>query len=143
TTGAKSGTFKIPTSGETSANVWYRIHLRVQDSFGLTSEVTRDVLPRKAEVTLRTVPAGLAVGLDGTPVTAPFTFTGVAGIVRGLDAPSPQLVKGTTWLFVSWSDGGEQTHSISTPTANTAYRAVFVKAQASLVTPVPRSVLDG
>ena len=41
-----AGSFVIPTEGEKSANVWYRIHLKVTDSGGLTHESFRDVLPR-------------------------------------------------------------------------------------------------
>ena len=36
TTGITSGSFTIPTPGETATNVWYRIHLTVRDSGGLT-----------------------------------------------------------------------------------------------------------
>jgi glucose/arabinose dehydrogenase len=143
TPGIKTGTFTIPTSGETSSNVWYRIHLTVKDSFGLTKEVVRDLLPRKANVTLATAPAGLQLKLDGTPVSAPVTFTGVAGIVRSLGATSPQTVSGTTWVFASWSDGGAATHTISTPLANTTYTATFAKARARITSPTPGSVLPG
>jgi glucose/arabinose dehydrogenase len=143
TPGIKTGTFTIPTSGETSSNVWYRIHLTVEDSFGLTKEVVRDLLPRKANVTLATAPAGLQLKLDGTPVSAPVTFTGVAGIVRSLGATSPQTVSGTTWVFASWSDGGAAAHTISTPLANTAYTATFAKARARITSPTPGSVLPG
>ena len=57
------------TRNETSDNIWYRFHLRATDSAGLSTEVTRDVLPRKVQVTLGTQPAGLALTLDGQPVT--------------------------------------------------------------------------
>src|SRR6185295_1766481 len=141
TTGSTSGSFTIPTSGETSANVWYRIHLTVRDSGGLTHEAIRDVLPRKADVTLQTSPAGLQLLLDGQPQTAPTTFTGVTGIVRSLEAPSPQTVGGTTYQFVSWSDGGARAHNVSTPAANTTYTATFQVVTAAALTcptsPVP------
>jgi len=141
TTGSTSGSFTIPTSGETSANVWYRIHLTVRDSGGLTHEAIRDVLPRKADVTLQTSPAGLQLLLDGQPQTAPTTFTGVTGIVRSLEAPSPQTVGGTTYQFVSWSDGGARAHTVSTPAANTTYTATFQVVTAAALTcptsPVP------
>jgi hypothetical protein len=77
TTAATSGSFTIPTSARPSANVWYRIHLTVRDSGGLTHRDHPDVLPRKADVTLQTSPAGLQLLLDGQPQTAPTTFTGV------------------------------------------------------------------
>jgi parallel beta-helix repeat protein len=125
TTGSTSGSFVIPTLGETAANVWYRIHLTVTDSGGLTHSVFRDVTPRTANVTLQTSPSGLQLLLDGQPRTAPTTFTGVAGIVRSLEAVSPQTLGGTVYEFVSWSDGGARAHTVSTPAANTTYTATY------------------
>ena len=45
TSGLTNGTFVIPTTGETAANVWYRIFLTVSDSSGRTHTVQRDVFP--------------------------------------------------------------------------------------------------
>jgi Bacterial Ig domain len=64
TTGA-GGSVVIPTRGETSDNIFYRFHLRATDSAGRQTEVTSDVLPQKARITLTTQPAGLALRLDG------------------------------------------------------------------------------
>ena len=44
TTGASSGSFVIPTTGHTAANVWYRIYLTVRDAGGLTHTTQRDVV---------------------------------------------------------------------------------------------------
>jgi glucose/arabinose dehydrogenase len=123
TTGG-SGTVTIPTRGETSANIFYRFHLRATDSAGVSSEVTRDIQPRSVQVTLATVPAGLALSLDGQPVTGPNTFTGVVGIERDLVA-ADQNFNGRRYQFASWSDGMSATHTISTPAANTTYTATF------------------
>jgi glucose/arabinose dehydrogenase len=125
TSGSTSGTITIPTSGETASDVWYRIHLTVTDSAGLTSSTFRDVDPRLARVTLATSPAGLQLRLDGQPVTTPLTFTGVVGIQRSLEAPSPQVVGLNVWTFDSWSNGGAQTQTISTPAADTTYTATY------------------
>jgi glucose/arabinose dehydrogenase len=123
TRGSKTGSFTIPVIGETSANVFYRIHLEVRDSGGRTRAVVRDVKPRKSTVTLATNPAGLQLRLDGQPVsTTPYSFVGVEGIQRSLEAVSPQ----GAWAFSSWSDGGARLHTISTPVANTTYIARFV-----------------
>ena len=59
TSGATSGSFVAPTVGHTESDVWYRISLTVRDSAGLTTTVTRDVLPRTVQLTLATSPAGL------------------------------------------------------------------------------------
>jgi glucose/arabinose dehydrogenase len=124
-TGYKSGSFRIPVAGETSPNVFYRIHLRVRDSGGLTRTVSRDIKPRKTRVTLATNPTGLQLRLDGQTVTTPYTFVGVEGIRRTVEAVSPQGASGSTWVFVSWSDGGTRIHTIRTPVAETTYMARF------------------
>ena len=127
TTGSKTGTFTIPTRGETSSNVYYRIILKVKDSAGLTRTVTRDILPRKADLTFPTTPAGLQITLDGEQRVTPFTVTGVVGIKRAIAAPSPQMLNGLSYVFQSWSDGRARSHEISTPAVNTTYIANFIR----------------
>ncbi len=124
TTGA-SGSFTIPTTGETAANIFYRVHLTVRDAAGATGTTQRDIQPRTATITLATNHSGLGLLLDGQPVTTPRTVTGVVGIQRTLGAPSPQTSGGLTWVFDSWSDGGAATHTIATPSVNTTYTAVY------------------
>jgi glucose/arabinose dehydrogenase len=133
TTGVTSGSFTIPTRGETSANVFFRIVLTVRDSAGLTHTTTRDLTPRTSVLTLATQPPGLQVTLDGQPVTTPASVVGVEGVIRALGAVSPQTSGGTTYTFVSWSDGGASTHEISTPIADTTFTATY---QAATVTTV-------
>jgi glucose/arabinose dehydrogenase len=125
TTGSTSGTFTIPTRGETSANVYYRIILTVKDSGGLTNTVTRDILPRKVDMTFATNPPGLQITLDGQNHVTPFTVTGVVGIIRAIGAPSPQTLNSVNYIFQSWSDGRAINHEISTPSVNTTYTANF------------------
>jgi glucose/arabinose dehydrogenase len=125
TSGSTGGTFVIPRTGETAANVWYRIHLTVRDAGGLTHTTFVDVVPRKVNITLATSPSGLQVTLDGQPVTSPSTVQGVVGITRTLGVVSPQTVGGVTYEFVSWSDGGAATHNVNTPATNTTYIATF------------------
>jgi glucose/arabinose dehydrogenase/regulation of enolase protein 1 (concanavalin A-like superfamily) len=123
--GTTGGTFVIPTTGETSPNVWYRIHLTITDSAGATATVYRDIIPNLANVTVATNPSGLQLKLDAQPITSPYTFSGVVGIIRNLEAVSPQTQGGTTYQYVSWSDGGTRIHDISTPSSNTTYTATY------------------
>jgi glucose/arabinose dehydrogenase len=127
TTGSKTGTFTIPKRGETSANVYYFITLKVVDSVGLTRTLVRNILPRKANMTFATNPAGLQLTLDGQNRMTPFTVTGVVGIKRAIAALSPQTVNGLSYVFQSWSDGGAKSHEISTPSVNTTYTANFIR----------------
>ena len=125
TSGVTSGSFTIATTGHTETNVWYRVVLTVRDAGGLTQTTFRDVLPRKTNLTIATNPAGLQLRLDGQPTPTPLTFESVVGIQRGLEAPATQLSGGTTYEFVSWSDGGAAIHTISTPAAATTYTATY------------------
>jgi glucose/arabinose dehydrogenase len=124
--GATSGSFTIPNTGETSANVFYRIHLRVTDSTGQQASAFRDVRPRTVQITLASSPNGLTLTLDGQPVVAPYVFTGVVGMLRTIGAPS-QTLNGATYEFRSWSDRGAQTHTIVTPAGNTTLKASYRK----------------
>ncbi|MCW5665055.1 MAG: PQQ-dependent sugar dehydrogenase [Piscinibacter sp.] len=121
-TSGGTGQATIPTQGETSANIFYRFHLRATDSAGAVTEVTRDILPRTVVVTLATDPPGLALSLDGQG--APGSFTGVVGIERRLTA-ADQTANGRRWRFVRWSDGGAASHLIDTPATDTTYTATF------------------
>jgi glucose/arabinose dehydrogenase len=121
----KSGSVAIPDSGETSTNVFYRVHLTVTDSAGAQATTFVDVRPRVVNLTLASRPAGLQLTLDGKPVTAPTTFGSVVGMRRTIGAPSPQTLAGTAVGFKLWSDGGAQTHQIIAPDTKTTYRARF------------------
>ena len=48
---------------------------------------------------------------------------------RTIGAPSPQAAGRFSYTFRSWSDGGAQTHTITTPAAGTTYTASFKKGK--------------
>ena len=133
TSGITTGTFTIANRGETSANVFYRVYLTVRDSSGLTHTSTIDVRPLTTVVRLESNVANAQLTLDGAPITAPFEFTGVEGVIRQLGVVTPQTSGGTSYEFVSWSDGGQATHEITTPTDNTTYTALFQPAATTTV----------
>ena len=89
-------------------------------------DVQRDVLPRKVQLTLATNPAGpRSSGSTDSRSPRPLPSTAVVGIVRTIGAPTPQTSGGDDYDFVSWSDGGAASHTISTPAANTTYTATY------------------
>ena len=141
TTGVRNGSFTVPRTGELSSDVWYRVHLTVKDSKGLTHSTYRDVRPVKATVTLATNVPGLKLSLDGQPVTSPHPVVGVAGITRSIGAPATQVLNGTTYAFVSWSDGSAATHTLSFPSTNRTYTATY-RAVTGTATKTMPSVAD-
>ena len=128
TSGITTGTFTIANRGETSANVFYRVILTVRDSAGLPHTSSVDVRPLTSVVSIESNVPNAQLTLDGAPITAPHTFTGVEGIIRTLGVVTPQASAGTTYDFVSWSDGGAATHEIVTPNDDATLTALFQPA---------------
>ena len=124
-TGISSGSFRVPDTGETSANVWYRIHLTVTDSSGRSSRTFRDIRPRTAQVRIASSPSALTVVLDGVPVQTPHAFRAVVGMRHRVQAVSPQSANGTNYVFRSWSDRGASTHTFIVPSRGVAVIASF------------------
>ncbi len=120
-----NGSFTPSATEETSANVWYRITLTVKDSDNVAFITFRDVLPRKATISLATNVSGIPLTLDGIPVEAPHSVLGVVGHERTIGAPPTQTVNGQTYVFTGWSDGGTATHTITTPETDTTYTATY------------------
>ena len=99
------------------------------DAYDTTLDVGFDVFVSKINgalaVTLETSPVNLDIVVDGAANRAPYTLWCPIGSSHTLDAPSPQLANSTRYAFMSWSDGGAQSHSIdcysvSTKTASFA-----------------------
>lgn len=133
TSGITSGSFTIADRGETSANVYYRIYLTVRDSGGLTHTSFVDLRPLTSVIRLESNINGAQLTLDGSPVTAPLSVTSVEGVIRTLGVVTPQTSGGNSYEFANWSDGGDATHEITTPTADTTYTAQFQPAAANIV----------
>ena len=98
--------------------MWYRIYLTVRDSAGATHTVQRDLLPRKARLTLATNPTGLQLRLDGQPVDRAIRLRQRRRHRPHIQAVTPQASGTTTYQFASWSDGGAATHNIATPASD-------------------------
>jgi len=122
----RTGSFQT-NFAETSANVFYRLILTVTDSAGAQSTVVRDILPRTSTLRLQSNPGGMRLRLDGDLVTSSFTFTGVVGQPRTIEAVSPQVTGNRTYNFQSWSDGGARIHTIQVPASATTFTAKFQK----------------
>jgi hypothetical protein len=133
TSGVTSGTFTIANRGETSANVFYRVILTVRDASGLTHTSSVDVRPLTSVLRIESNISNAQLTLDGAPITAPYTFTGVEGIIRTLGVVTPQVSGGSTYEFASWSDGGQATHEIVTPNDDTTFNALFQPAATTTV----------
>lgn len=130
------GSFIIPSSGETSTNVYYRLYLMVKDSKGDTDTSFTDLLPRKSIMTLKTLPDGLTVSIDGQPCAAPCIVNSVEGIIRSIDAPSPQSLNGAVYAFSNWSHGGAKYQLLITPGSDSVFFSSFIPLQNFTIHPI-------
>jgi hypothetical protein len=83
--------------------------------------------PTEVTVTLASFPEGLNVSLDGTNYTAPAAIICATNSSHTVSAPSTQLSPDghSRYSFLSWSDGGAQTHTLSTSYFDSEYVASF------------------
>jgi len=127
-----------------ATNSYLEVRLTATDSDGTPATVTRSFLPAKVNVTFATVPAGLALTVNGTALTGPQTVVSWVGYVLNA-AAAAQTFQSTPYVFGSWSDGGAASHAITTPAAAATYTATFTVAPPpglALHTVAPCRVLD-
>ncbi len=85
--------------------------------------------PSSAKVSI-TVSLGSAnmgsIEVDGTSVSSPTIFQWQVGSVHSLQAVSPAAGQtGTQYVWSSWSDGGDQTHSFTVPSSGATITANY------------------
>jgi hypothetical protein len=124
-TGVASGSFTAPDHEYPS---YLELQLTATDSGGLTNTASLRLDPKTVVLTFQSNPAsGFQLTVGSTSQQAPFTRTVIVGSANSVSAPTPQTVRGQTYKFDSWSDGGAQTHTITAPPTATTYTAKFRK----------------
>jgi hypothetical protein len=123
--GSTNGSYVVPTNLIATTNLYYAFNLTVTDTNGWQQAASATVLPQTSVLGFQTVPAGLALDLDGQALDST-SMVAVAGMDHVLAAPSPQTLLGSNYQFVVWSDGGANSHEIVVPATNTLYTAGFV-----------------
>jgi hypothetical protein len=96
----------------------------VQTMYPVTT--TTPFAPTTVGVTIAANPAGQPVVVDGVSITATTTFQWAPGSSHTVSAPNTATTT-TKYAFKSWSDGGAQTHTVTTPTTNWNLTANYQK----------------
>jgi glucose/arabinose dehydrogenase len=105
TSGISSGEWNVPSIGETSAEVWYRIYLKATDQEGFSKITYTDIHPQLGNIQVNSIPAGLDILLDGSSMETPYEVEGVQGVSRFISAPFKQVQENQIYFFKEWSDG--------------------------------------
>lgn len=120
--GVASGSFTAPDHEYPSH---LELRLTATDSGGMSATQTVRLDPRTVSLTFQTNPGGLSLTVGSSTSKASFTRTVIVGSSNSISAPSPQKKGSKSYQFVSWSDGGTQTHNIIAPATSQTYTARF------------------
>ena len=123
--GVASGSFSAPNHDYPSSLI---IQLRATDSGGMTATTSVTLNPKTVSLTLRSKPSGMRLTESDTTANTPFTFTAIVNAQIVITAPA-QNFRGKTYTWVSWSDGGLQSHIITAPSTATIYTATYQRGR--------------
>jgi glucose/arabinose dehydrogenase/PKD repeat protein len=119
-----------PEDLRAAATSYLEVRLTATDAKGLSRSISQDLRPNSVPLTFQSDPSGLRLEVDGSPITAPQTFTSWEGYVFTAKAePALQGLSGKAWAYASWSDGGARQHTITTPANPTTYTAHYSEAR--------------
>jgi len=106
----------------------YDIHFVMSQPIQLDPTFTT-ASPVNTSVSVATDPPQLQVLLDRTPYTPPVSLQWGIGTTHTLGANPLQIARGITYVFDSWSDGGDINHDIQVPSQATPlnFTARFVE----------------
>jgi hypothetical protein len=125
--------YAVPATGPLTTNLLYQVSLSATDPAGNAADAQTTLSPRIARLSFQTVPEGLSLSLDGTPIAPGASLDLTSGYHRTLTAQSPQSLNGVNYDFVMWSDGGPATHQIKVPITNTVFTASYLEPMLSSV----------
>ena len=126
-----------PEDFEAAANSYLEVLLTATDSGGLSTTVSRDLLPRTVNLSFETTPPGLDLRIGGFTLTAPATVLSWEAHTLQIEAPDQTTESGAFYSWQSWSDGGAQSHTLVAPPAAAAYAATFQESAATSRTFAP------
>jgi glucose/arabinose dehydrogenase/PKD repeat protein len=114
-----------PEDFSATTNSYLEVRLTATDSKGLSTTVSRNVLPQLVTLHFSTDPPGLQ--LVGEGMTLGPSETSWAGWSLNVNAPNQVDSDGQGEVFASWSDGGAQSHMLTTPATESSYSATFTR----------------
>lgn len=124
---------------------YYEIRLKVTEAeVGQTDTHSIFLLPEIVPVTLQTSPSGLDVTMLAETSVAPLTRHMIINGGTTISTPAVQWLNGLKYTFVSWSDGGDRSHSITAPATPLTLTATFVSNFPPVLAPIGnQSVQEG
>eukprot|EP00898_Chlorokybus_atmophyticus_P006445 jgi/Chlat1/6801/Chrsp51S09102 len=99
--------------------------LTVTTPAGLSKTFSRRINPIVSHMVMHSSPPGLTLTAASDTLKAPFTHLAVANSPVTVIAPSPQTLNSQQYVFVGWSSGQPQVHTITAPRSTATYTATY------------------
>ncbi|MFO0701018.1 MAG: PQQ-dependent sugar dehydrogenase [Nitrospira sp.] len=131
--GITTGSFSAPDHEYPSH---LELKLTVTDAEGLTDTKSVMLNPQTVALTFNSIPSQLQLVVGDIQSPTPFTTNVILGSAQSLSAVTPQALGSTNYKFVSWSDGGTQSHNITANAAKT-YTATYEATSDPVPSPPP------
>ncbi len=135
-TGVTGGNFQVPSTGHAPDHTHFEIRLTATDADGLAATATCVLEPDGALLALATLPAGVALSLDGAPLATPAVVETLIGFQHEVAAPASATIGGQLHAFQCWSDGGGATHSLAVTTGGKNLTAVYQPVSTTTASPL-------
>jgi glucose/arabinose dehydrogenase len=107
--GVRSAEFLAPEHDYPS---YIEITLRAADDRGLTASKTIKLEPRAVNISIASSPPGIELTAGLLQGPSPLSLTAIEGSHVLLSAPQTAEIGGKTYVWKSWSDGGERIHTV-------------------------------
>ena len=123
--------FQAPAPEDLAAagNSYLELRLKATDSKGVSRTISQDLRPHTVGMLFDVDPDGVPLVVDGVRVTRYSGFTSWEGYRFNVSAPVITGVGNKAYTFKSWSDGGAESHSVTTPAASAGYSARYEQAK--------------
>ena len=112
-------------AGDHDADSYYEIEFTATDSEGQQDTKTVVIRPETIALTLASSPPGATLSYSARGYLAPATVTSAIGYRTSVSAPETLTPAGASYVFDSWSDGGERSHQFVVPAADTTLTARY------------------
>lgn len=130
--GISQGSFVAP---DHEYLTYFDIRFTVTDSGGLSNQTSVTVYPQTVTFTFQTNPTGLRLSVGGIEEITPFNRPAIIGSLNTISAPSPQTLGSSQYTWVSWSDGGAQSHEVLAGDTPATYVASYATSCGYSISP--------
>jgi glucose/arabinose dehydrogenase len=113
-------TMPAPEDLAATETSWLEAIVVATDSQGQSSYTSQRLLPTTVNISFASNPSGQTLTVNGVNITTPKTVKSWPNYNLRVNAPNQG-----NQVFQSWSDGGAQSHTITTPASSSSYTATF------------------